>query len=623
MEESQPEADAESSKEDRPIAISIDKVVGNYKPSNTTPSKPSGPKSSTPAGAKTAPAPAMKASNNSKQAGKGTNHHHGHSNKPPTFKTNSKVTLSRSHPAKPHQQPATAATKPAGGGGSSKSNNNKRPASGAEEDLDPAMYLDPTITITLVNSDGEKRSGGGGAKCGTPEISSSDLQALSALGENVSITVVPKKKAAPSGGSAGNLRSKENEAVQHQQHQPQQPMVIEVDPVALQKARAMAAAATAPSAKARKTFPSNRPSRPSVPGQQQHQKGPGGGGSHRNGVPPMVSIPSRQLSSGSAEVARLQQSSSSTTTARVPSITVRPVSHPAPAQPSIILQPGATSSSAAAIPADATTVLPVSVQQAGGTANGALTLNTMTTLGPDSGFGTGGLLLTFNRPVPTLTSGAATAPGAPAIPSSSGKADSGPINAHLAARTQQIADMVRATLDTLLQEMSTAGSLEAKVVQLQMDLERCRSQQEADKEEAKRALESERAAAEAEKARALEELKTQLEADKQAAVDEVKKKQWCAHCAQEAIFYCCWNTAYCDYPCQQAHWPKHMATCANANQYSEDGEAAGGGGGEAETEADPVEPANSGPKIPSPCKSSAPVGCLPCPCLFQRGKGGD
>lgn len=35
----------------------------------------------------------------------------------------------------------------------------------------------------------------------------------------------------------------------------------------------------------------------------------------------------------------------------------------------------------------------------------------------------------------------------------------------------------------------------------------------------------------------------------------------CAKCGKEAIFYCCWNTSYCDYPCQQAHWPTHMATC--------------------------------------------------------------
>ena len=38
-------------------------------------------------------------------------------------------------------------------------------------------------------------------------------------------------------------------------------------------------------------------------------------------------------------------------------------------------------------------------------------------------------------------------------------------------------------------------------------------------------------------------------------------KLQCAQCGKEAIFYCCWNTSYCDYPCQQAHWPRHMHTC--------------------------------------------------------------
>ena len=36
----------------------------------------------------------------------------------------------------------------------------------------------------------------------------------------------------------------------------------------------------------------------------------------------------------------------------------------------------------------------------------------------------------------------------------------------------------------------------------------------------------------------------------------------CSNCGKEAVFYCCWNTSYCDYPCQQAHWPKHQTTCA-------------------------------------------------------------
>lgn len=39
----------------------------------------------------------------------------------------------------------------------------------------------------------------------------------------------------------------------------------------------------------------------------------------------------------------------------------------------------------------------------------------------------------------------------------------------------------------------------------------------------------------------------------------------CANCWKEAVFFCCWNTSYCDYPCQQAHWPKHMANCTQTS----------------------------------------------------------
>ena len=49
------------------------------------------------------------------------------------------------------------------------------------------------------------------------------------------------------------------------------------------------------------------------------------------------------------------------------------------------------------------------------------------------------------------------------------------------------------------------------------------------------------------------------------------------------MFYCCWNTSYCDYPCQQAHWPKHMATCT---QNSTNVSGAGAGSGQESSEAD-------------------------------------
>ena len=67
-----------------------------------------------------------------------------------------------------------------------------------------------------------------------------------------------------------------------------------------------------------------------------------------------------------------------------------------------------------------------------------------------------------------------------------------------------------------------------------------------------------------EKLHVLEAAKRKSDAEKIKAIEETKKKQWCANCGKEAIFYCCWNTSYCDYPCQQLHWPKHMKTCSQA-----------------------------------------------------------
>lgn len=71
---------------------------------------------------------------------------------------------------------------------------------------------------------------------------------------------------------------------------------------------------------------------------------------------------------------------------------------------------------------------------------------------------------------------------------------------------------------------------------------------------------------EQERERLVSEVKKQTEVEKQQAVDETKKKQWCANCRKEAIFYCCWNTSYCDYPCQQAHWPEHMKSCTQSGK---------------------------------------------------------
>lgn len=500
------------------ISLAIDNVVGNYKPPVAIKPKPEiSVKSTLKSGSKPNP---------SKLPG----------SKPSTQKF-------RSTPKTMPNRPSSVKIMPA-----SKTNaktNRRLVGDDEDEELDPAMYLDPTITITLINSDEKKAvSKHVSDVASASSISSSDLQALNALGENVSITVVPKRKVGsiPTGGS----RSKENEAVE-------QPMVIEVDPVALQKAKAPTQTAKARKSFPTKTRPTGHSSQPSV--QKTSQK---------HAVPPMVSIPSRHLG---MEIARptTQQPPSS----RIPSITVRPVTQLPASQPSIILQPGSTdTSSINAIAAAMKQTNPSSSTATSSTGNNTLTLNTMHTVGPESGFGTGGLLLTFNRTTPAFASAASATPSAAQALIQS-KGDCGSLTAQLTSRTQQISEMVRNTLETLMQEMSSAGNLEATIAQLQMDLERSRSLHQQEIAEMKKTLEAQQSSAEVEKQRALSELRRQLETDKQKAIEEIKKKQWCAHCSQEAIFYCCWNTAYCDYPCQQAHWPKHMATCANANQNTE------------------------------------------------------
>ncbi|CAD5216491.1 unnamed protein product [Bursaphelenchus okinawaensis] len=44
-------------------------------------------------------------------------------------------------------------------------------------------------------------------------------------------------------------------------------------------------------------------------------------------------------------------------------------------------------------------------------------------------------------------------------------------------------------------------------------------------------------------------------------IASIKKKQWCWQCETEAIYHCCWNTAYCSTECQQRHWPTHRRFC--------------------------------------------------------------
>ena len=132
----------------------------------------------------------------------------------------------------------------------------------------------------------------------------------------------------------------------------------------------------------------------------------------------------------------------------------------------------------------------------------------------------------------------------------------------------KLADYMRKNLEDLFKDMASQGSPEAKVKAMQIEMEKMQwtHQQELSevKHNADLILMEMRASMEQEKQRSIVDCRKQAEIEKQRVIAETKKKQWCSNCGKEAIFYCCWNTSYCDYPCQQAHWPHHMSSCAQS-----------------------------------------------------------
>merc|ERR1711997_763717 len=152
----------------------------------------------------------------------------------------------------------------------------------------------------------------------------------------------------------------------------------------------------------------------------------------------------------------------------------------------------------------------------------------------------------------------------------------------------KLVDFMRGTLEELFKELSSQGSPEATIKALEIEMEKrvYRHQQELAevKHNADLLMMELRQTMEAEKQKVLGDFKKQAEIEKHKAIAETKKKQWCAHCGKEAIFYCCWNTSYCDYPCQQAHWPSHMSSCAQGGGGGDGQQADGGSGAQDVTE---------------------------------------
>ncbi|XP_005392421.1 PREDICTED: protein kinase C-binding protein 1 isoform X11 [Chinchilla lanigera] len=191
-------------------------------------------------------------------------------------------------------------------------------------------------------------------------------------------------------------------------------------------------------------------------------------------------------------------------------------------------------------------------------------------------------LVTSTQPSPLISSTGASSTLASSIsadlPIATASAD---VAADIAKYTSKMMDAIKGTMTEIYNDLSknTTGSTIAEIRRLRIEIEKLQWLHQQELSEMKHNLEltmaEMRQSLEQERDRLIAEVKKQLELEKQQAVDETKKKQWCANCKKEAIFYCCWNTSYCDYPCQQAHWPEHMKSCtqsATAPQQEADAE---------------------------------------------------
>ncbi|CAD1475096.1 unnamed protein product, partial [Heterotrigona itama] len=160
--------------------------------------------------------------------------------------------------------------------------------------------------------------------------------------------------------------------------------------------------------------------------------------------------------------------------------------------------------------------------------------------------------------------------------------EAGPISARLyhdaQNLTRKMAKLMEEAYKEAVQENRNCESHtvsenhQATVHFLKLQIERMRWQHQQQLAELKhntdRILREMKASLEAERLRAVEETRREAEKEKLRCIEEIKRKQWCAMCGREALFYCCWNTAYCDYPCQQSHWPMHMRTCAQKPSFA-------------------------------------------------------
>ncbi|XP_066159158.1 MYND-type zinc finger-containing chromatin reader Zmynd8 isoform X9 [Euwallacea fornicatus] len=144
----------------------------------------------------------------------------------------------------------------------------------------------------------------------------------------------------------------------------------------------------------------------------------------------------------------------------------------------------------------------------------------------------------------------------------------GPVAAKINSIAHRVGDYFRGMLIETFEDLSKADNPDATIVNLKLEIESLKYKHSIEISEIERnlttALKDIQRTILEDRERIVEETRTACEAETIKKVEEAKSKQWCANCSKEAQFYCCWNTSYCDYPCQQKHWSTHMGKCAQS-----------------------------------------------------------
>ncbi|XP_030369466.1 protein kinase C-binding protein 1 [Scaptodrosophila lebanonensis] len=154
-------------------------------------------------------------------------------------------------------------------------------------------------------------------------------------------------------------------------------------------------------------------------------------------------------------------------------------------------------------------------------------------------------------------------------------AQAGPVSQRLKENAHKITDYFISVIEDTLSDLAASepSLLQARITGLTLENERIKQHYERQLADMQRStdlmIREMRKTLENENKRVINELRQQSVQERMRAVEETKKKQWCANCMREAQLYCCWNTSYCDYPCQQVHWARHSMSCGQAQQIAE------------------------------------------------------